>query len=149
MFHWYDGDGYKIKNGFNVYRISNKNSAGFVFNLGTFYLRARYSKVTKKIHFSIRNFNYNQLLNSQLKQKLKTHTLAQILMSMDGEGWSYNKKYTINWLPRLCIVSNKLLFLQKAYKFTVKHSLDGIWVSEHCFWVSEKETVLTILRMAK
>lgn len=49
MFYWRK-EGQKIKQGFNVYRLDDKRSAGFVLKIWRFMLRIRYSKYNKQWH---------------------------------------------------------------------------------------------------
>jgi len=43
-------EGEPVKQGFNFYPLSDYGSFGFVFRLGTFSFRMRYSKRTKQWH---------------------------------------------------------------------------------------------------
>jgi hypothetical protein len=53
---WWKIEGCALLNGLNVYKPSDKHSAGFALKLGGFLFRVRYSKRTKKWHIQIGTF---------------------------------------------------------------------------------------------
>lgn len=60
FFHWRH-EGEECRPGFNFYRPNDRGSIGFVFVLGKLYLRARWSKVTKRMFIKIRREQLHDL----------------------------------------------------------------------------------------
>lgn len=149
MFYLYK-DFVSVRNGFSFYPLSDPHSAGFIFKLEPVYLRMRYSKFRKTFILKCglyREYSDNTVF---LKEALQTRTLAQILSKLTQDPhWTITKNHKFCWIPRFCVVTNKFLFLKKAFEFTTIEADGPMVLTKHRFWVSEKETVLTVLGMAK
>jgi hypothetical protein len=54
---WVRAEGEHIRNGLNVYPLSDPRNFGGILRIGRLVLRLRYSKITKKIYSSATVFN--------------------------------------------------------------------------------------------